>query len=234
MLQRFLAPLLRRVPSRCAVCHAWPARLLCDDCVQRFAQPENRCRRCALSVPAGVEVCAECLRAPPPLDACVAAVDYAFPWAGCIGQFKFEQHTEWAAPLATLLRHTPWAEPLLEEADAVVPVPLSAQRLMQRGYNQCALLARELAPTKRRTDWLLRVQDHTPQADLPREQRLRNVAHAFAAHPAAVARIAGQRLLLIDDVMTTGATLHAAARALRHAGASTVSALVLARTPPHV
>ncbi len=231
MLPSLLLSLMRQhLPSRCAVCHAWPARLLCDSCVQRFGQPKLRCRRCAAEVSTGVEICGACLQAPPPLDSCVAAVDYDFPWSRCIARFKFEQRTEWAQPLATLLRHTPWAEPLLEQADALLPIPLSERRLGERGYNQCQLLARELAPHKLRQNWLLRVQDQVAQNELTREQRLRNVAQAFAPHPQAVASLAGKRLLLIDDVMTTGATLHAAALALRRAGAHSVSALVVART----
>lgn len=230
MLRRLFSPLLDRIPSRCAVCHAWPARLVCDECVQRFAQPQPRCQRCATVVPAGVEVCGECLRTPPPLDACVAAVDYAYPWSHCIGQFKFAQHTEWAYPLATLLRHTPWAEPLLEQADLLVPVPLARQRLGLRGYNQCVLLARALAPEKMHLDLLLRVQQHGTQADLPRAERLRNVRHAFAANPRHHGQIRDRNVVLVDDVMTTGATLHAAALALRNAGARRVSALVVART----
>ena len=155
---------------------------------------------------------------------------YAYPWAGLISQFKFQEHTGWARSLATLLRSAPWVEPALEQADCVLPMPLSAQRLQQRGYNQTLVLARALEPSKVRADVLLRVKDTAPQSSLPREHRLLEVAGAYALEPALAHTLQGQRCVLLDDVMTTGASLHAAARVLRRAGAAHITALVLART----
>ena len=228
-LQRTLAAL----PSQCALCHAWPARRLCEACVARFAQPRPRCRRCALPVPTGVAECAACLREPPPLDACLAAVAYAYPWSGCLASFKFQGEPGWARPLALLLRSAPWVEPTLEAAELVLPVPLSATRLRERGYNQALLLARALAPAKTQARLLLRLRDTPPQSTLDRATRLRSVAGAFAVEPLQAAQLRGRRVLLVDDTMTSGATLHAAARALREAGATTVTGLVVARTDAH-
>ena len=95
---------------------------------------------------------------------------------------------------------------------------------------QAVELARRLAPAKLSTGLLLRVRDTPPQAFLDRRQRLGNMAHAFAMDPMRAARVAGRRVVLVDDVMTSGATLEAAARALRRAGAARVDGLVLART----
>lgn len=218
------------VPARCAVCGAWPARPVCDVCVQRFAQPVPRCRRCALPVAPGIETCGACLQAPPPIDACHVAVSYGFPWAGCITRFKFQGETGWAPWLALLLRSTPWVEPALEAADRVLPMPLSPQRLQERGYNQAALLARHLAPDRFDDRLLLRIR-HTPaQSGLDRAARLASVRGAFAVDPLRAAAVAGQRVVLIDDVMTSGASLHAAAAALRQAGAVHIVALAVART----
>ena len=222
---------LRTVPSQCAICHAWPAQRLCDDCVRRFARQRPRCRTCALAVPEGVAHCGACLRHPNGLDACHAAVDYGYPWSGVLQAFKFRGDPGWAGALATLLRSTPWVEPALEAAELVLPIPLAPQRLRMRGFNQAQLLAQALAPARVQAGLLLRTHDAPAQSGLDRTQRLRNLARAFAVEPLCAAQLAGRQVLLVDDVMTTGATLQAAAAVLRQAGAARVTALVLARTP---
>ncbi len=222
--------LARRLPSQCGVCRSWPSRALCEDCVQTFAQPRQRCRTCALPLASDQPQCGACIAHAPPLDACVAALDYAYPWPALIAQFKFHQAPGWASTLALLMHSAPWVEPALEAARWVLPLPLSTERLRERGYNQAALLAQALAPHKTRTDLLLRVQHAPPQSTLARGERLRAVQHAFAVEPALAADLQGQRVVLLDDVMTSGATLHAAARVLRAAGAAHIGAVVLART----
>jgi ComF family protein len=169
---------------------------------------------------------------PPPLDACLAAVPYAYPWSNLVADFKFRQHPGWARTFAQILRAAPWVEPALDAADLLIPMPLSRQRLHERGYNQSLVLAKALDPAKTTHGVLLRTTDAPPQRTLPRSERLRAVTHAYAADPLQVHRISGRRLILLDDVMTTGATLHAAAHALRQAGASHITGLVLARTDP--
>ncbi|MDD2546913.1 MAG: phosphoribosyltransferase family protein [Burkholderiaceae bacterium] len=225
-----LAGLVAHLPSQCAVCHAWPAQRVCNACVARFAQPQARCQRCAMGVPEGVTVCGACLRAPPPVDTCLAAVDYGYPWSDALGDFKFHGDPGWAGTLATLLRSTPWVEPALEAADRVIPIPLSAQRLRERGFNQAALLAQHVARTKTDTQSLLRLRTTEAQSRLDRAQRLANLREAFAIEPAQLRGLCGLRVVLIDDVMTTGATLHAAAHALREAGVAHITGLVVART----
>ena len=220
----------RRLPSQCAVCHAWPSLRICNACVARFAQPAPRCQRCALRVPDGVTVCGACTLHPPLWDACIAAVDYAYPWADMLAEFKFRGDPGWAGTLALLIHSTPWVAPALEAADRVLPVPLSPERLRARGFNQSALLARQLAGPKADGLSLLRLHAAEAQSGLPRAQRLRNLRGTFAVEPARAAALRGQRVVLVDDVMTTGATLHAATEALREAGVGHVTALVLART----
>ena len=221
---------MRRIPSQCAVCHAWPAQAVCNDCVQDFGQPVPRCRLCALPLAPGLQQCARCLLEPPPVDQTLAALSYAYPWDGLIRRFKFQEHTGWARSLATLLRSAPWVEPALERADSLLPMPLSRQRLQQRGYNQALLLARALEPRKLRADVLLRLRDTAAQSSLPRAQRLQAVQGAYALEPARAPQLQGQHVVLLDDVMTTGASLHEAARVLRRAGVAHITALVLART----
>ena len=230
MLRDWIEGLKAAVPGQCAVCRSWPAQPVCEACVVRFGQPQARCSSCALPLPAGAERCGRCLRDPPPLDRCLAAVSYSYPWSGLITQFKFHGQPGWAGPLATLMRSAPWVEPALEEADHVLPMPLSRERLAERGFNQALELARALAPAKVRPELLLRVRNTPAQAELALAARLRNVKGAFAVEPLMAARLRGQRAVLVDDVMTSGASLFAAADALRQAGARHITAIVLART----
>lgn len=225
-LQRWM----RAVPSTCAICRSWPSRLVCDACVERFAQPIARCRKCALPVVAGVQHCGACLLAANTLDTCHAAVTYGYPWSDCISAYKFAGQTGWANFFAGLLQAAPWVESALEGVDLVLPLPLSHQRLAQRGFNQAWLLARKLAPQKARADCLLRLRDTRPQSELKRAQRLHNVQDAFVIEPAHYARLRGKRVALIDDVMTSGASLLSAAQTLRRAGVEHVCGIVVART----
>ena len=116
MFRHLLQGLSRRVPSQCAVCHTWPSQPVCEACVGQFAQPVSRCRRCALPVTGGVTECGACLREPPPLDACLAAVSYAYPWSDLVVEFKFHERCAWSASLALILRSAPCC--LLYTSDA--------------------------------------------------------------------------------------------------------------------
>jgi ComF family protein len=230
MFRALLAGLPRRIPSQCAVCHAWPAQPVCEDCVEQFGQPVARCGSCALAVPAGMRQCGACMAQPGALDAALAAVSYQYPWSGLVQGFKFRQQTGWARSVAALMRSAPWVEPALDAADLLLPMPLAPQRLRQRGFNQTLLLARALEPAKVRSDLLLRIRDTPAQSGLPRAARLESVKNAFAVDPLLAHRVQGRRVVVLDDVMTSGASLQAAARALRQAGAAHITGLVFART----
>ena len=228
----------RWLPSRCAVCHSWPQAPLCEDCISHFAQPLERCSTCALPLPATTWAsapttgrrCGACLKSPPPLDLCLSATAYAWPWVDLIAQLKFHGQPGWARTLGSLMLNAPWVEDTLAQADCVLPIPLSAERLAERGYNQSLLLAHQISPAKTQAELLLRTR-HTPsQRTLPRAQRLANLTGAFAIDPLRMAEVRGQRVVLVDDVMTSGASLHTAALALREAGARHISAVLLART----
>lgn len=240
------ATLLRALASQCAVCHSWPARRVCEPCVARFGQALARCSTCALALPVDLSggrgapslQCAACVRQPPPLAACFAAMPYAYPWSDLVARYKFGGDPAWAAVFAGLLLQVPGARAALEglqAGDWLIPLPLSAQRLQSRGFNQAWELAKALAQqsgTAARADarLLLRIRDTPPQAQLKREARLRNVKGVFVVDPLRVQPLQGRSVLLVDDVMTSGASLFAAAQALRDAGALAVSAVVFART----
>jgi ComF family protein len=232
--------LLESLPATCQVCAAWPAQPVCEACVQRFAVHRFRCRTCAAVVPGDLDLCGACQTSPeaPPLAQCLAAVDYEYPWDGLIARFKFRSEPGWAKPFAQRMLQVPGALPLLQSCGLVVPVPLTARRLGERGYNQAWELIkalRRLAPGpvgSTLATALVRLGETPDQHSLGREARLRNLRGVFAAHPLHAQLLVGRHVLLVDDVTTTGATLHTAAQALQQAGAARVSALVFARTAP--
>ena len=183
-------------------------------------------------------VCMDCIAEQPPLDGAFAAVDYAYPWSGLVGRYKFGDQPSWAPIFADLLLQSANARDALvglAAADWIVPMPLSLQRLQTRGFNQAWQLATALARqsgTAARTDahLLLRVKNTRPQSQLKRVDRLTNVKGAFAVDPLRSPELSGQQVVLVDDVMTSGASLFTAATALKQAGARAVIAIVFART----
>lgn len=218
--------LFNALPSQCTVCHAWPSESICEDCIDRFGQPLPRCRTCAMPVPENLDQCGTCRTEPPPLDRCLAAVPYGYPWSGVIGRYKFREQLGLVDALALMVRSVPWVEPVLEAADTVLPMPLSTNRLQHRGFNQAMLLARRLTPSKTDGSLLLRIKETPPQSSLKRAERLAT----FKIDPRRRAEVRNARLVLIDDVMTSSALLHSAAHALRQAGAAHISAIVITRT----
>lgn len=184
-------------------------------------------------------ICIDCLKNHPPLDSTVVAVNYAYPWSELITRYKFGDKPGWADFFADLLLKAPGvakAFGLLRAGDLIIPMPLSAQRLQSRGFNQAWELASALAQKTRSAatpdaHLLLRVRHTRPQTELRREARLANVKGAFQIDPLRVPGLAGKRVLLVDDVMTSGASIFTAAGVLRAAGAANITAVALARTP---
>jgi ComF family protein len=165
------------------------------------------------------------------LNACWAAMSYTWPWVSLIAQFKFQSQPGWARHFALLMHSTPFVADAIEQAHVLIPIPLSFKRLSERGFNQSLVLSQQLSREKTHASSLLRMRNTLAQSSLPRNERLTNLKGAFAVAPFMAAKLRGQRILLIDDVMTSGATLNAAAQVLKQAGAAHVSALVFARTP---
>ena len=227
-----MGPRLRPL-GQCAVCRSWDVQAVCNSCVTRFAPELPRCRRCGLRTGTPVAQCGACLADPPPFDACSVGCDYGFPWDRLIADFKFHGRVELAAPLAQRL-----LEAVHRDGTAlpqwVLPVPLAPQRLAERGYNQAWELARRVARRlgcQADARLLDRPLAGAHQAELSLPQRLKNLRGAFVPNPSRRVSLHGRHVAVVDDVMTSGATLREAAAALRRAGANRVDVWVLARTP---
>ncbi len=174
--------------------------------------------------------CAACTARPRAFDRARAACLYDEASRDLILKLKHADRTDLAGLMARWLSRS--ARPLLEDADVVVPAPLHRWRLLRRRYNQAAEIARPLARAHGLAylpDALRRVRDTETQGGKSAAGRRRNVAGAFAVRETAGDRLAGRRVLLVDDVLTTGATAHACARALKAAGAAAVHVAVIAK-----
>jgi ComF family protein len=160
----------------------------------------------------------------------LAAVPYESPWNALITSFKFQSQPGLAFFLAQTMQMNPCIAKLVSDADHVIPVPLSSQRLRERGFNQALQLAKHLAPPCVLASGLVRFRDTTAQSGLTRQERLHNLTHAFIVAPQYVSVLRQSRVVLVDDVMTTGATLHACTQVLLAAGIARVDVVALART----
>ena len=201
--------------------------LLCQACENDLPRlPAARCPRCALPTPLG-EVCGRCLSHPPHYDAGTAVYRYAFPIDKLVQSFKYGHRLALGGWFGERLA----AVPERIEADLIIPMPLHPLRLRERGFNQAGELARVFGkarhlPIDSRS--CRRIRHTAVQAELPWRERARNVRGAFEC----TADFSGRRLLLIDDVMTTGTSLDELARTLKLHGAAQVTVLALARALP--
>lgn len=197
--------------------------LLCAACAAELPALAEHCPQCALPSPAGA-VCGSCLDRPPHYDRTLALWRYEFPCDRLVQALKYRARLALSGFFARSLASRP-----LPEVDLIVPMPLHPKRLAERGFNQALEIARGLArrlgrPIEPRG--ALRVKDTPPQTRLPYEERAKNVRGAFLCK----LDLSGASVAVVDDVMTTGATLNELARALKRAGATRVENFVIART----
>ena len=185
--------------------------------------PKARCPVCALPTPSG-GICGHCLKSTPAFSRVEALFSYAFPVDRMIQRLKYREHLALAPILGELLA----GQVRSDLPDVWLPMPLHANRLKERGFNQAVEIARELSAqtgAPMQADWASRIRDTPPQAGLKREARKRNLRGAFTCR----GEVSGLHVGIVDDVMTTGSTLDELADALRDAGARKVSCAVIAR-----
>jgi ComF family protein len=212
------------LPQDCLLCGNYSGdSLLCSGCRADLPRlPAETCPVCAEASP-GSAVCGACLKTPPHFDASIAAFRYGFPVDKLIHALKYQSRVATADFLATAMLAGP-----CPEGDMIVPLPLFPTRLAERGFNQSVEIARPLArvcglPIE--LDGCVRSRDTAPQATLPWKARRKNIRRAFECN----IDLAGRSVIVIDDVMTTGATLDEFARVLKAHGAARVTNWVTAR-----
>lgn len=233
MFQLFNKSVSYFIPSTCLLCETADNQLICEACSnQFFTSLTHRCLICALPINDHDTHCGACLKNPPTFDATFAVCDYVAPLDRLVLALKFGHHLAVAQAMANLM-----ANVFIEQLpDVLIAVPLSRQRLAQRGFNQALEVAKPLAKKWERpihTNLLSRVRDTKAQAMLHPNQRQENILHAFSFNEDYADKIRGQHIGVVDDVMTTGATLDEVARCLKKHGASKISNLVFSRTLPH-
>jgi ComF family protein len=232
-------------PGDCCLCSAPVSRhqdcAVCERCWEKLlklaiAQP--MCPSCGLPFfgfdAQSAHLCGRCILHPPPYAGARAFGFYSSELSKAVQQLKFSGRKNLVKLLAPLMAGTFVSAWKTGEFDAVVPVPLHPKRLAARGFNQAALLARHLSTLTGIPlvdNRLVRVVNTPPQVGLSDSARQENVRSVFACKSRE--RIAGSGILLVDDVMTTGATLASAAAVLRSAGARQVCCLTLARAVPN-
>ncbi|MDA0789086.1 MAG: ComF family protein [Proteobacteria bacterium] len=223
------------LPGRCCLCdgNSRQESDLCLPCRRELPWLGTACRRCAIPLTAshaapGERVCGPCATRPPPFENAWAAFRYVWPVDRMILNFKERGHLASGRVLAELVLDS-FSEGHRPAADLLVPVPLHRRKLRERGFNQSREIARTLGagwgiPV---TTAARRVRDTLPNKRLSRADRLHNLRHAFLART----RFGGEHVMIVDDVMTTGATARALAQTLLAAGAGAVSVCCIARTP---
>jgi len=212
----------------------WKGWAICGECLKEvnWLRPPF-CPRCAMPMKSGVvssHLCGDCLASPPPFSSARALLVYGDEVFPLLHRMKYGPEASLARFMGVLLaRHFLWEIRDLG-IERVVPIPLHKKRLVERGFNQAALMARPIAraleiPLELRC--LVKVRPTSPQVGLKRSERVANLKGAFAVTEKA--RISGKRLLLVDDVYTTGTTLSEASRCLLKAGAKEVHVITFAR-----
>ena len=220
---------VRLLSQDCTLCGVRSRDSLCAACTRDL--PFRHVLGCPRCNAPGVEnkLCGACLSDPPHFDETISAFRYAYPLDRLVQAYKFNANLSLLPLFADALVRAVCANDVAAaRTDLIIPLPLATRRLSERGFNQSSLLAERVSKMLRiRFDarGMLRVRETPPQTGLSREARLKNVRGAFdCAH-----RLDGMRIAVVDDVMTTGATLSEAAKVLKKAGAAHVSAWVIAR-----
>lgn len=234
-LQTLIHQELRTRP--CLFCEATTSdpAMLCPDCIADLPWNSHRCKCCALPLPHQSELellCGECLQTPAPFARILCPLRYEFPIDRALHRFKYQGKRYWQRSFVTLMEafvQFHYADTTRTLPQVLVPVPMHKDKVKERGFNQAALLAQGLARKLKipmDQDWLYKIRNTEHQAALNKEDRLKNLRGAFT--------VVGQRtyrhIALIDDVVTTRATVETLARLLLAQGVETIEIWCLART----
>ncbi len=219
-------------PANCVLCHA-PGRDadtgLCPGCLTDLPRNRTACRRCAIPIGLGHTLCARCRRQPPAFDATIAPWLYQGSMIHLIHRLKHLGQQPYARLLGRLLAEQLAAQPT-PRPELILPVPAHRLGLRERGFNQAVEIARALSRANgmpMRTDLLKKTRATAHQSTLTREQRLKNLRSAFSLRD----EIPARHVVLLDDVITTGATTQELAKLLKRHGIERVDVWALARTP---
>lgn len=223
----FLKPLLKQY---CTLCTSYDggALGLCENCLRDLPwHTKPQCPQCALN--SDGRTCGSCLAVAPSFEATTALFTYDFPLDRLLQQYKYRESLQLANTFATLLHEK--ALKNLGKIDLIIPMPMHAKRLQERGFNQALEVAKIVSKlTKIPLDYnaCQRVKLTPPQASLPLKERSKNIRGVFNCQK----DLTGLNIAMIDDVMTTGASLDELAKTLKQAGAAYVECWVIARTLP--
>lgn len=205
--------------------------------MQFFAVANHRCIQCATPLSdMHTTVCGACLRRPPAFDATIVAVDYAPPSDRLVLALKFGNRLELAPLMADMLRDAALRARGLQLPTQLAAVPLGAQRLAERGFNQALEIAKPLSHAlgvALDARLMLRQRETHAQSLLHPDERQKNIRHAFIVPAAAIDSVRDAHVGVVDDVMTTGETLNELAATLKRFGAARVTNFVFARTLPN-
>ena len=213
-------------PQACLLCSASDGGDfgICTDCLNELPHHASCCPQCGLLSFEG-QLCGACIASPPDFDATKAAFTYQYPISQVLQQYKYNQQLFLAETFSELMLNNLQANNI----DLIIPMPLHPSRLQERGFNQSLEIARIIGKRLNvpiTSQAVARIKQSPPQASLPLKERVKNMKGAFACYE----DLSGLRIALIDDVMTTGASLNALAKAVRAKGAAHVECWLIART----
>lgn len=228
--------------QNCVICEtdigapATSIHTVCRPCIDDLPwHPKDSCPQCGLaSSGTGLNraVCGSCINSSPGFDATYAAFLYAFPIDAMMQRYKYGDSLNLGDTFALFLTE----KVTLENVDLIIPMPMHPQRLKERGFNQALEIAKALTKNcKEKLDFKSaeRTKLTPPQASLPLKERVKNIKGAFQVNGDKLNLIKGKRIAIVDDVMTSGASLNELAKTIKTAGASHVECWIIARTLPH-
>lgn len=227
------------IPTLCMVCEKPQAEIVCYSCRDRIAQNRLRfglsCPVCAVPIRSHQSICAQCEQKKPAFDRVVYLDLYQEPLRHPLHLLKYQKRLACASGFAVLWNV--FHQNVLKacDADILIPVPLSPTKLAARGFNQAWEIAKQFDLPKsvlRIPNLVICQERHVPQASLGRAQRTATMQARYSLKEGAASIFRDQHVLIVDDVMTTGSTIHSLAATLKRSGANRVTAWTIFRTPP--